>query len=472
MQFSTHPRRRRATAWLAAGLAGALAAVGAIAALTTALTTTLTATSAAAAPTNIALGKPASASSAEGPDFVATKAVDGKADTRYASAFADNQWLQVDLGSAASISQVVIQWEAAYAKSFQVQVSNSPTSGFTTVASVTNGGGGTQTVNAAGNGRYVRLNLQTRATGYGFSLWELQVLGDGGSTLPPYSPKPLPPAPPGADTLVTHHEFQANCVPTHTLPDDPIVYPGQAGASHSHTFMGNRSTNAATTYDSLRASTTTSCTVPQDLSAYWFPTLLRAGKQVISPSQQTIYYKAGILDYKNVRPFPAGLRYVVGNMHATLEEFRDAPGTVEGFECGDYTHMYDIPTVNCPAGSELNIRYQAPSCWNGTDLDSADHKSHMAYPVNGECPATHPVPVPMVEFKISWPVSGNLSDVSFSSGRGYSFHYDFFNAWDQDVLTALVQHCVNGGLQCNPRGFDLYKPWAGGVLDDNFRLIG
>ncbi|GEL93902.1 hypothetical protein CCO02nite_05600 [Cellulomonas composti] len=235
MQILALQRRRRASsrlsAALAAGLAATLVAVGAVAALSTA---------ADAAPTNIALGKAASASSSEGADFVAAKAVDGKTNTRFASAFSDNQWLQVDLGASATISQVVLQWEAAYAKSFQVQISNSPTSGFATLASVTNGTGGTQTVNAAGTGRYVRINLQTRATGYGFSLWELQILGAGGTTLPPYNPKPLPSAPPGADTYVTHHEFQANCVPTHTLPDDPIVFPGQAGRSHSHTFMGNR----------------------------------------------------------------------------------------------------------------------------------------------------------------------------------------------------------------------------------------
>ena len=95
----------------------------------------------------------------------------------------------------------------------------------------------------------------------------------------------------------------------------------------------------------------------------------------------------------------------------------------------------------------------------------------MAYPVNGECTASHPVAVPMIEFKLSWPVGGNMSDVRFSSGRGFSFHYDFFNAWDPAVLQALTEHCINGGLQCNPRGYDLYKPWAGAVLDANYQLI-
>ncbi|WP_051681911.1 DUF1996 domain-containing protein [Cellulomonas sp. HZM] len=456
------PARGRTRAWLAAGLAAVLVSTGVVAAL---------ASGAQAASVNISQGKAASSSSAEGADFVASKAVDGNTGTRWASQWSDAQWIQVDLGSSATIDNVQLKWEAAYAKAFQVQLSNDGST-WTTAATVTNGTGGNQTVAASGTARFVRLNLTQRGTGYGYSLWELQVFGSGGTSTPPTTPKPLPPAPPGADTTVTHHEFQANCVPNHVLPDDPIVFPGQAGASHSHTFMGNSTTNAQTTAASLLATNaTTSCTVPQDRSAYWFPTLLRNGNQVVSTDEQTIYYKSGIIDYKKVQPFPAGLRFVVGNMLATQDEFKNSPGTVEGFECGDSTRNWDIPTASCPTGSKLNIRYQAPSCWDGVNLDSANHKSHMAYPVNGECPADHPVPVPMIEFKLSWPVDGNLSNVAFSSGRGYSFHYDFFNGWDPAVLKALTEHCINGGLQCNPHGFDLYKPWAGGVLDANNNLI-
>ncbi|MDM7829753.1 DUF1996 domain-containing protein [Cellulomonas edaphi] len=462
MSTRTSVRRpARTRAWLAAGVAAALVASGVVAAV---------ATTASAAPVNISQGKAASASSAENADMVGAKAVDGNTATRWSSTFSDAQWLQVDLGSTATIDNVQLRWEAAYGKAFTIQLSDNGTT-WTTAATVTNGTGGNQTVSAAGSGRYVRLNLTARGTGYGYSLWEFQVFGTGGTSLPPYSPKPLPPAPPGADTTVTHHEFQANCTPHHVLPDDPIVFPGQAGASHSHTFMGNSTTNAASTAASIQNTGTTSCTVPQDRSAYWFPTLLRNGGQVVSSDEQTIYYKAGIIDYKQVRPFPAGLRFVVGSMTATLDEFKNAPGTVEGFECGESVRNWDVATMTCPAGSKLNIRYQAPSCWDGVNLDSANHKSHMAYPVNGECPPDHPVPVPMIEFKLSWPVDGNLSNVAFASGRGYSFHYDFFNGWDAPTLKALTEHCINGGLQCNPRGFDLYKPWAGGVLDSNFALI-
>jgi len=272
---------------------------------------------------------------------------------------------------------------------------------------------------------------------------------------------------------VTHHEFQVNCDVTHRLPDDPIVLPNLPGASHEHSFIGNTTTNAHTTLESLRAAGVgaTSCLAPDDLSAYWFPTMFNEDTPVIPNFKQVVYYKSGIARYQDVRPFPPGLRYVVGSPNSTLEEFRNHPGRVEGWECGESFFNWDFP-ANCPAGTQLNVRFQASSCWDGMHLDSADHKSHMAYPVDGVCPSSHPKPVPMLEFKIAFPVDGDMSQVRLASGRGFSWHYDFFNAWDEPTLAALVSHCINGGLQCDPRGFDQYKPHRGTVLGENYRLPG
>lgn len=268
---------------------------------------------------------------------------------------------------------------------------------------------------------------------------------------------------------VTHHEFQANCTVSHNAGNDPIVYPGQPGASHDHTFIGNVGTDAYSTTESLLESETT-CLVPDDRSAYWFPTLYDGDEPVLTDWHLVVYYKSGVEDYTTVQPFPQGLRFVAGDMMATEQEFADAPGQVEGYECGESFFNWDIPDW-CPETSWLNIRYQSPSCWDGVNLDSADHKGHMAYPVEGSCPASHPVPVPMIEFKIHWPVSGDLSDVHLSSGPGSSWHYDFFNAWEPETLAAMVAHCINGGLQCDSRGYDLYKPHRGAVLDENYELI-
>jgi F5/8 type C domain/Beta-1,3-glucanase len=107
--------------------------------------------------------------------------VDGNAGTRWSSAFSDPQWLEVDLGASASISQVVLQWETAYSTAFQIQASSDGTN-WTTIYSTTTGTGGTQTLNVTGTGRYVRMYGTARATQYGYSLWEFQVYGTAGST--------------------------------------------------------------------------------------------------------------------------------------------------------------------------------------------------------------------------------------------------------------------------------------------------
>lgn len=270
------------------------------------------------------------------------------------------------------------------------------------------------------------------------------------------------------------HEFQANCEVTHTAADDPIVYPGQPGRSHDHTFMGNRSTDASSTTDSLFGGATT-CLAPGDASAYWMPSLFDGDRKVLPVGPQVIYYKSGVTDYTSVRPFPKGLRFVVGSPMQSAEEFRNHPCWVEGWECGDSYMNVDFPQ-HCPENTQLNIRMQAPSCWDGRYLDTPDHQSHMAYPVvkpgtnNDICPASHPVALPMIEFKMAFPVDGDMSQVRLASGRGYSFHYDFFNAWHEPTLAALVEHCVVGGLQCNARGYDETHPERGAALGPDYRL--
>src|SRR5258707_9932353 len=139
--------------------------------------------------TNVALNKTATASSTENAGTPAANAVDGNTGTRWSSAFSDPQWLEVDLGSSQSICQVGLDWETAYATSFQIQVSPDGAT-WTSISSTTAGAGGNQTLNVSGTGRYIRMYGTARATGYGYSLWEFGVYsagsaaggGSGGST--------------------------------------------------------------------------------------------------------------------------------------------------------------------------------------------------------------------------------------------------------------------------------------------------
>lgn len=101
-------------------------------------------------------GRPVTVSSTEAP-FAGAHAVDGDPGTRWSSAFADPQWIQVDLGGSARISEVALNWEAAYAKAFQVQVSADART-WSTVHETTTGTGGNQRLTVSGTGRYVRVH--------------------------------------------------------------------------------------------------------------------------------------------------------------------------------------------------------------------------------------------------------------------------------------------------------------------------
>ena len=119
--------------------------------------------------------KNATASSQEGP-WAASNATDGNATSRWSSNFTDAEWIYIDLGSSASVRRVVLSWEAAYGKSYQIQTSDNA-SAWTTIYSTTTGDGGIDDITVNSTGRYVRMNGLTRATGYGYSLYEFEVWG-------------------------------------------------------------------------------------------------------------------------------------------------------------------------------------------------------------------------------------------------------------------------------------------------------
>src|SRR5687767_10750223 len=111
-----------------------------------------------AAAANLALGRPATASSIEAAGFEPGKAVDGSTSSRWASAEGiDPQWISVDLGSSQAIGRVVLRWEAAYARSYQVQVSTNAST-WTTVYQTTTGAGGVNDLGVSATARYVRMH--------------------------------------------------------------------------------------------------------------------------------------------------------------------------------------------------------------------------------------------------------------------------------------------------------------------------
>ncbi|OLD98054.1 MAG: hypothetical protein AUG91_10010 [Actinobacteria bacterium 13_1_20CM_4_69_9] len=236
--------------------------------------------------------------------------------------------------------------------------------------------------------------------------------------------------------------FVGGCAFSHMAMDDPIVYPRQPGASHDHSFVGNATTNAFSTLRSLRAGSST-CKRDGETAAYWVPTLLLNG-QMVAPAGATIYYRRKTL--APLRAFPAGFKMIAGDRHATSPQGMQ----ITYWNCGAASSVpasTEVPTCPDTRGQSLRLHVNFPSCWDGKHLDSADHRSHMAYAVRGSCDATHPVAVPAISLIYRYPITGG-SAVTLSSGGRYSAHADFFNAWRQGTLVSLVNGCLNALRHC------------------------
>ena len=236
--------------------------------------------------------------------------------------------------------------------------------------------------------------------------------------------------------------FVSRCTFSHRAPDDPIVYPGKPGLSHDHSFVGNTTTNASSTLTSLLAGGTT-CERPGDTAAYWMPTLFVDG-QAVTPTFAQIYYRRTTT--RHVEAFPPGFRMIAGSARATSPQ----PLRVAFWNCGAGGGVAPASTVpTCPDARRRALRLHVtfPSCWDGKNLDSADHQSHVTYPGGGRCPARFAHALPQISLIYRYPVTG-AGDVSLASGSPLSAHADFFNAWRQSDLQALVDGCLDALRHC------------------------
>jgi len=153
------------------------------------------------------------------------------------------------------------------------------------------------------------------------------------------------------------------------------VYPGQPGKSHDHTFIGNDTTNAFSTLTSLLGQSS-SCRRPGDMAGYWVPTPIDAAGKAITPRSATVYYRRHTLD--PVQPFSQGFKLIAGNSKATAPQGL----MITSWNCGPVAEIRPTSTIpTCPDAKQqgLALHVQFPNCWDGVNLDSPDHQSHMAY---------------------------------------------------------------------------------------------
>lgn len=262
--------------------------------------------------------------------------------------------------------------------------------------------------------------------------------------------------------------FRTVCYYSHASNDDPIVYPGQKGASHHHTFYGNDATDFLSTPNSIANSGGSTCRGgTANRTSYWHPSMLE-GDKFIAPLSMIIYYKNNPRLEQTFHPtyaaFPPGLRMIAGNSKAmSITDVSSAFFTCIDSATQTGPHSANIPA--CAPGNTIWMSVEFPSCWDGVNLDSPDHKSHVRYvqqlqqpPFTWSCPSTHPVLLPTIttnaQFAIppgtdttKWKLSSDMYSPTPGFG-GYSNHSDWFNGWKPSINAAWIAGCNNAQKDC------------------------
>jgi hypothetical protein len=245
-------------------------------------------------------------------------------------------------------------------------------------------------------------------------------------------------------------DFRIQCDYSHTGVYDPLVYPGQARAGHSHDFFGNTGTRGDSTISSLMTSGNSTCKGGiENRSAYWTPSLVDTiTNSIIKPTFALFYYKNGDTEVPN------GLVILAGDMHASPSNPQATGWSPEvvRWGCGVYTGRQNhIPACN----GTLDLMLQFPTCWDGVNLDSPDHKSHVVYSDGGSCPSTHPKKIPNITYNIHYPVPNGTSHLRLASddyvggAGGYSAHGDYMFAWNGETLTKWFNNCIKARRDCH-----------------------
>lgn len=307
-------------------------------------------------------------------------------------------------------------------------------------------------------------------------------LAIGAATLvaPSAAAEPTPPDWPTARIGV----FSQNCNYSHSLSDDPILYPGVPGAAHHHDFFGNPGADADSTPRNLREedpddpADNSTCNRKDNRSAYWTPALYIDGEYQ-TPTRNRIYYRGGGIEpLTDIVPVRFGHRMIAGDAGRLVTEGDQDTRIVEW-------HCVREGREDDPAGSipdtcpdredytgELRVRVTFPNCWDGR-TDWPTDQSHMTYSFldeDGNEEVTDPpserfeqcpqgfVPVPAIQVGVRWYVGlgTDLTGAALSSdghhrGRavdGRTAHADFMNGWSQEVLEALIENCIHTGIDC------------------------
>ncbi|MFD3517017.1 DUF1996 domain-containing protein [Streptomyces sp. NPDC058657] len=248
-------------------------------------------------------------------------------------------------------------------------------------------------------------------------------------------------------------------------PDNVIVAPGVSnGAHHMHDYVGNQATDAFSSDDVLAAGRTT-CRNPGDRSTYYWPVLrLQNGKdeadsgadgggkdgntgEIQTPSQVTLEFTGNPTG--RVVAMPRFLRIITGDAKAFTNGTANANASwsCTGFENRQLKDKYPI----CPRGSQVVRTFRFQSCWDGSNTDSANHRTHVAFTrADGSCDTGfRPIPQLVQRVVYAVPPGPGFAVDSFPEQlhKPVTDHGDFINVFDEQLMRRMV-NCINGAQRC------------------------
>ncbi|WP_239163676.1 DUF1996 domain-containing protein [Paractinoplanes rishiriensis] len=147
------------------------------------------------------------------------------------------------------------------------------------------------------------------------------------------------------------------------------------------------------------------------------------------------------------------LRALTGDAKPTSRGPANARAT---WTCLGFTDRLSDRYPICPPGSRVQRVHDFPGCWDGRNIDSDNHRSHVAFAddTTGACPQGF-VAIPQLRITISYYIPRNvqlkgqyaLDSFPEEDHNPFSDHNDFVNVNSAQTMQRIAA-CINKGKAC------------------------